>query len=175
MQIIAESDIGYIGFEGNELTIGSKIDDPAKVRLTAPMTEHGGAGGVVSFNKSRQPGIVCDGHQQEEMAMLRVEQAEDVRGQVGNLKAEFNFLVNTGESGNDSAMVKPLAFVWNMVTRSLLSVFGGESRTDTMWAPNGLSFTQQQNDGNFVTYRTSVPFSKAGEHVTYIWQSGTAA
>ena len=27
MQIIAESDIGYVGFEGNELTIGSKVDE----------------------------------------------------------------------------------------------------------------------------------------------------
>jgi len=27
-----------------------------------------------------------------------------------------------------------------------------------MWSPDGLKFTQQQNDGNFVTYEVDVPF-----------------
>ena len=50
---------------------------------------------------------------------------------------------------------------------------GTAGRTDTMWAPNGLSFTQQQDDGNFVTYTTTVPFSKAGEHVKAVWSAWT--
>lgn len=45
---------------------------------------------------------------------------------------------------------------------------------DTMWAPNGKAFTQQQDDGNFVTYVTDVPFSKDPAHARAIWSSGTA-
>lgn len=173
MQIIAENDRGWVALDGNELIVGSKVDDPAKLRGTSPITEHGGGGFAISFNMHRDFGRAVDGHGQIEMGMIRCEQDEGVRGQIGNPKGEMNFMLNDGGGGEDGNMRKPLAFVWNAITRSLLSLFGGAT-SDTMWAPNGLSFTQQQDDGNFVTYRTIVPFSKAPEHVTYIWQSGTA-
>lgn len=166
--IIAENDYGYLLFESNELTIGSKVDDPPKVRLTSPCTEHGGGGGVISFNYSRQAGVVCDGHNQTEVGMIRVEQAEDVRGQVGNTKAEFNFMLGDGSGVGD--VVKPLAFVWNAITRSLLNLLGGN--TDTMWAPSGVFFTQQQSDGNFVTYRVDKPFDK-GANPRALWSAWT--
>lgn len=172
MQMIAENESGWVALDGNELIVGSKIDDPAKLRGTSPITEHGGGGFAISANMHRQQGVAVDGHAQTEIGMVRWEQAEDVRGTFAP-KGECNFMLNDGGGGEDSNMRKPLAFVWNAITRSLLSMFGGGA-SDTIWAPNGLSFTQQQNDGNFVTYRTTVPFSKAPEHVTYIWQSGTA-
>lgn len=170
-RILYEDDYGFLAMDGNELTVGSKVDDPPKLRLTSTITATGGGGGVVSFNRSRQAGVVCDGHSQEEMAMLRVEQAEDVRGQEGNLKAEFNFLANTGASGDDSAMQKPLAFIWNCITRTRLALFG-ETRTDTMWAPDGLTFTQQQADGNFASYRVDQPFDKQANPVA-LWSAWT--
>lgn len=61
--IIAENDIGFLLFDGNELTVGSKIGDPPKLRLTSPINSDGGGGGCVSYNASRQAGVVCDGHQ----------------------------------------------------------------------------------------------------------------
>ena len=170
MQIIAENETGFIGFDGNELIIGSKVDDPAKVRLTAPMTEHGGGGGVISFNFHRDFNRAVDGHEQCEMGMIRVEQADDVRGQVGNPKAELNFMLNDGGT-QDSNMRKPLAFVWNAITRSLLSLFGG-SASDTIWAPGGLYFTQQQDDGVLVKYRVDRPFDKAA-NPRALWWDGT--
>ena len=43
--------------------------------------------------------------------------------------------------------------------------------TDTMWAPDGSAFTQQQSDGNFVTYKATVPFSK--DNVKAVWSAWT--
>lgn len=171
MQIIAESDIGYLLFDGNELTIGSKIDDPPKLRGTSKIYPHGGGGFAISANASLHDGV-CDGHAQGEMAMLRWEQAEDVRGQVGNLKGEANFMLNDGGGGEDANMQKPLAFVWNAITRTLLGLFGGGGRPDTMWAPQGLTFTQQQDDGNFVTYKVERPFDKGANPVA-VWSAWT--
>lgn len=117
MHILSENERGYLGFDGNELIIGSKIDDPPKVRLTSPLYPTGGGGGAISFNYSREIGVVCDGHQQDEVAMIRVEQAEDVRGQLGNRKAELNLLLADGSGVGD--VVKPFACVYNAVTRLL--------------------------------------------------------
>lgn len=125
MQILAENDLGYVGLDGNELIVGSKIDDPPKVRLTAPLYLTGGGGGVISFNISRYTGVVCDGHAQDEIAMIRVEQSEDVRGDLGNHKAEFNLMLADGSGIGD--VVKPFACVWNAVTR-LLPEFAGAVR-----------------------------------------------
>ena len=170
--VLFEDERGYLAMEGNELTVGSKIDDPPKVRLTAPIYPKGGGGGCISYNASYFTGQVCFGSQQLEMGLDRVEQAEDVRGDQGNLKAERNFLLNDGSSSKDSAMKKPLAFVWNAITRLFLNLGGGDSRPDTMWAPDGLSFTQQQNDKNFVTYEVDQPFDK-GANPRALWSAWT--
>lgn len=169
--VIFEDDRGFLAMEGNELTVGSKIDDPPKLRLTSPTYSHGAGGGCVSYNRSTRAGAVCFGNDQQEMALDRVEQASDVRGNPSNLKAERNFLLNDGSSGADSAMQKPLAFVWNLVTRNLLGL-GGSGRTDTMWAPDGLHFTQQQSDGNFVTYEVTRPFDKSASPKA-LWSAWT--
>lgn len=168
--VLFEDERGYLVMEGNELSIGSKLNDPPKVRLTAPVYATGGGGGCVSYNRSIREGAVCFGNEQQEMALDRVEQAEDVRGQ-NSLKAERNFLLNDGSGSGDSAMKKPLAFVWNAVTRLLLN-FGGSSRTDTMWANDGLHFTQQQSDGNFVTYVIDRPFDKSA-NPRALWSAWT--
>lgn len=157
--VIVNTDIGFIGHEGNETTVGSKVDDPAKVRLTVPMTTHGGGGGVISFNYSRTWGQVQFGGNQVEMAMLRVEQAESVRGQVGNPKAEFNFLCNTGGQ-SDAAMAKCLSFTYDGITaispgiaNSLRGIVGGSGGSSSrMTSPNGQFWLQLQDDGNYVIY-----------------------
>jgi hypothetical protein len=48
---------------------------------------------------------------------------------------------------------------------------GGSAVIDTMWAPKGLSFTQQQDDFNFVTYTGSTPYSK--QNVVAVWSAWT--
>lgn len=167
-QVLADTPIGWAAHEGNEGEFGAKNADPAKVRITTPINEDGGGGGVVSFNANRYFGRINFGGDQLEMAMIRVEQASDVRGQLGNLKGEFNFLLNDGSGQDDAAMRKPLAFTWNQVTRfepALAASFaahlapylgsgGGGSR---MVSPDGRYWLQLQTDGNYVIYDSQNP------------------
>jgi hypothetical protein len=67
-------------------------------------------------------------------------------------------------------MRKPLAFIFNAVTQALIQILG--ARTDTIWAPDGLTFTQQQSDGNVVSYVVSRPFDK-GANPKALWSSWT--
>ncbi len=169
------TDYGFEGFEANERTIGSKVDDPPKLRLTAPLTDHGGGGGVVSFNASRQSGIPQLGGQQTEMGMIRVEQAEDVRGQTGNPKAEISFMLNDGSGDGDAAMTKPLAFTCDGITRispglanSFRALVGGgvSGGGSGLTSPQGRMTLQLQEDGNMVVYDTLLSPWKA---VWSIW------
>lgn len=174
------TDYGYRGFEGNEETVGSKVDDPPKIRLAAPGTEHGGAGGVVSFNLIPVFGRVAFGGQQIEMCMLRVEQAEDVRGQATNPKGEFNFLCNDGSGTGDRAMKKIFSFTATGVThmspefaasmRSWLGG-GGGAAGDRMVSSSGQFVTVQQGDGNFVTY--DLARGALGDPNAAVWSSWT--
>lgn len=156
--IIAENDRGFLVFDGNELTVGSKIGDPPKVRLTSPINADGGGGGVISYNASRQAGVVCDGHQQTEMAMDRVEQAEDVRGQLGNFKAERNFMVSDASGDGADGMHKPLAFTCDAVTHDTLGLAGGGGGNPSRMAdPNNRYWLQLQTDGQYVIYDAEDP------------------
>ena len=156
------TDYGYEGFERNEQTIGSRVDDPPKLRLTSPLTEHGGGGGVISFNK-HNAGSIAMGGQQTEMGMVRVEQSDTVRGDAGNPKAEINFMLNDGSGGGDDAMKKPLSFTWNTVTHiepalaqslaAVLSPYMGGGSGSRIVSPNGRYWFQPaQDDGNLVLY-----------------------
>lgn len=44
------------------------------------------------------------------------------------------------------------------------------TRASDMWSPNGLMVTQQQDDGNFVTYRLSRPYDKGANPVP-VWSA----
>jgi len=157
VQIIAENDRGYVGLDGNELFVGSKVFDPPKVRLTAPANEDGGGGGVISANISRQAGVVCDGHQQVEIGFARFEQSESVRGQASNPRAEFAVNLNDGSGGGDSSMCKPLAFECDHVTRDSIGVSGTGGSPSRFVSPNGRWWLQIQDDGNFVIYDSADP------------------
>jgi hypothetical protein len=159
--VLADTPVGFNGHEGNENSEGSKIDDPAKYRLTTPITEHGGGGGMLSFNASRYFNQVVFGENQLEMAGLRVEQAEDVRGQVGNLKAEFKFLCNDGSGADDAAMRKCLSFTYHGITSispgilaDLRSLIGGNgvSAESPLTSTAARWWLQVQDDGNYVIY-----------------------
>jgi len=153
MQIIAENDRGYVGLDGNELIVGSKVFDPPKVRVTCPANEDGGGGGVLSANISRRAGVVCDGHDQVEIGFARFEQSESVRGQPGNPRAEFAVNLNDGSGGADSSMCKPLAFECDRVTRDSIGVSGaGGGSPSRFVSPNGRWWLQIQDDGQYVIY-----------------------
>lgn len=164
MQIIAENDRGYIGLDGNEFIVGSKIVDPPKVRLTSPANESGGGGGVLSANISRREGVACDGHQQVEIGFLRFEQSEAVRGDPGNPRGEYNVLLNVGGE-DDAAMQRGLAYEADRVTQinpalaaSLSSAMGGAGGSPSRFvSPNGRWWMQMQDDGNFVIYDAGDP------------------
>jgi hypothetical protein len=160
MDILSENDRGYLGFDGNELVVGSKIDDPPKVRLTSPTTEHGGGGGVLSANISRHAGVVCDGHQQIEIGFIRFEQSEAVRGDPSNPRGEYNLLLNVGGE-DDSAMQRGLALEADRVTKmnpALGGLFGNSGNPPSRFvSPNGRYWLQMQDDGNFVIYDVSNP------------------
>jgi hypothetical protein len=102
MKILEENDRGWVALDGNELVVGSKVDDPPKLRLTQPLTKNGGGGGAISYCFHKIFGRAVSGTETVEMGMLRMEQASDVRGQDNNPKAEMNFLLNDG-SGNADA------------------------------------------------------------------------
>lgn len=152
--VLHEDDRGYVIAEGNELTVGSKIDDPPKVRVTSITTSQGMGGGVISFNRSRHAGV-CYGDQQDEMSMIRVAQADDVRGDVSSVKAEISFQLNDGSGSGDSAMQKALAFMHNALTR-MRFVFGGSAHRDAsrFYSGNGLYCWNYQDDGSVVLYAT---------------------
>lgn len=163
--VIANTDIGWLAHEGNETTDGAKNADPAKYRLTTPINTDGGGGGVLSFNASRVFGQINFGSNQLEMGMIRVEQASDVRGQTGNLKAEINFMLNDGSGQNDAAMTKPLAFTAHHITRLDESIAADLAARLAPYLPGGASapvsdklvsgrfeLDLQAVDGNIVLY-----------------------
>ena len=83
--------IGFLQFDGNELTVGSTIADPPKVRLVAPE----GQLGAVSFNRLRADGA------QEEVVLLIGKEAEDAPGSLGG---QFEIWLRRKYSDGDRAM-----------------------------------------------------------------------
>lgn len=159
MHILSENDRGYVALDGNELIVGSKIVDPPKVRLTSPTDEHGGGGGVLSANISREAGVVCDGHQQLEIGFIRFEQSEAVRGQPMNPRGEYNLLLNVGGE-DDAAMQRGMGLEADRVTRinpALLGLFTSSDAPSRFVSPNGRYWLQVQDDGNVVVYDAANP------------------
>ena len=86
------SPYGFLQFGGNELTIGSFIEDPPKVRLASPA---GKGLGSVSFNRIRPDGV------QEEIVLISGVEAEDGPGTMGG---QFQISVRRKLSDGDQAM-----------------------------------------------------------------------
>lgn len=154
MHILSENERGFVGLDGNELIIGSKVYDPPKLRVTAPVNADGGGGGVFSANISREAGVVCDGHQQIEIGFIRFEQSESVRGDPLNARGEYNLLLNVGGT-DDAAMQRGLAIEADRVTKmnpGLQTALGGSGDLSRLVSPNGRYWFQVQDDGNLVFY-----------------------
>lgn len=169
---------GYIDVVTNEVSIVSTVEDPPKVRLGATA---GGSLGCLSFNRVR-----ADGNQ-DEVALLqgKIDEryrsvAEGGSAQQTELVGEFRFDIKkpqrNGET-DDKATIPVLQLQHDRIVchRMLVNangapLAGGSSYANDMWSPNGLMVTQQQDDGNFVTYRLSRPYDKGASPVA-VWSA----
>ncbi len=115
------SEYGFLHFSGNELTVGSTIDDPPKVRLASPS----GALGAVTFSRLRADGV------QEEIVMLLAKEAEDAPGSLGG---QFEVWVRRKFADGDQAM---------RLAGILTVGYSRSGEPEALWAPSLGVFTQR--------------------------------
>lgn len=161
---------GRVVFHNNELHIETFVGDAAGVSFI------GATNCKLSWKDSAG----------QEKVLLEMRQNAKGDGEFyigGFSQAVYNEMIARGGAWADKALdqamvelatINPDGCELRVPLRCSAGLVGAGSAgiTDTIWAPDGRSFTQQQSDGNFVTYFTTVPFSKAGEHVTVVWASG---
>lgn len=148
---------GRAEWHNNELHLVTSVNDPAGISF------RGANGCKVSWKNAAG----------EEKALLQLRQDRDGNGEYYIGAVDQGVLAATGNL--DRAMIElatlsPKGIEFRVPVK--FSAGGGVGKiTDTMWAPNGLFFTQQQDDGNFVTYAASAPYSKA--NATPVWSAWT--
>lgn len=167
---------GVLHLRGNELCSDSVIPqgDAAFMRVGSPRVP-GGAGGGGGFAFDRlEAGKDPTQSVRTNIGMWTGSQAPD-----GSVEIVLHALKQHGLSV-DADMLKLIRVVTGETPQAssiefLVPIKGPAPTpagvTDTMWSPDGMSFTQQQSDGNFVTYGASVPFSKA--NVRALWSAWT--
>lgn len=164
-KIIEQNSEGKLIFNGNELKVVSTIaqGDAAFVKVISPYVE-GESGGGGGFS-------IDAGDEGRNFPLVELLGAMYQAGAEGKLVV---LKVGTGSNPDDSDYQTIMEFTSNKVEFKVpISApnLGAAGVTDTMWAPDGMSFTHQQSDGNFVTYRASSPFSKA--NATAVWSAWT--
>lgn len=173
-QILADNDRGQTCVEGNAFCQDSKILDAAELRIGSPAAPgQSGGGGKLSIDVLL-PETDDDGRHKRRAIV-------ELRGGEGSLGAEVKLgVLKQGGETSDADMKDifqyhaALNHLEFLVPISAPNLGPPVAATVTrMWAPNGMSFTQQQDDGNFVTYTTTVSYSIAPEHVTAVWSAWT--
>lgn len=99
--VLSSNARGRFFLDGNESETESIVDDPSANRLRSPITAAGGGGGKVTFKATINGRDV-------ELGYLRICQAESVRGQLENPKAECQIFLNDGLGTDDNNMQKAL-------------------------------------------------------------------
>jgi hypothetical protein len=182
MSLNSETENGKLVHQSNELLNDALDLDAAAFRGGAPKDQRV----LVKYT-----GDVVDDRSRDEIGQISFKQSEDEHDVVdGRRGGEFYLGLKTPGSGStDQAQVK----IFNAVPPDPQRGFAGGIFCDVpvfapnlgsgggsggfdivrMWAPDGLHFTQQQSDGNFVTYRTRVPYSIAPQDVTAVWSAWT--
>jgi hypothetical protein len=167
--LIHDTPTGALAHDGNELYSDSKVDDPAAYRLGAPPTQRGL--GKLSGDIIEQGGV------RHEVVLVQFKQTENAQNQIDGKGGEFYLgLAKENAGTTDDAMVDVLTATVKDGFRFKLPVYapnlGGSSGAyaNDMWSPNGLYVTQQQDDGNFVTYRLSRPYDKGANPVA-VWSA----
>jgi hypothetical protein len=136
---------GRAEWHNNELHLVSSVNDPAGISF------RGANGCKVSWKDSAG----------NEKALLQLRQKANGDGEYylgAYSEAEFQRTHNLDRAMIEVATISPGGIEFRVPVKFSA---GGGVVTDTMWAPSGLYFTQQQADGNFVTYRALAPFDKA--------------
>lgn len=169
-QTIDESSQGRVWWTTiNEFIMDSKIADAAKFRVGAPFEAgESGGGGAFSFDVLNFGG---NSSRRIEVVLFTGGMNSQGGGESGL------FVTRRGTWGDitDAAQVRIYEATSDGIVFHVPVTFAGggggvSGITDTMWAPDGLSFTQQQTDANFVTYTTKVPYCKdAACGVRAVW------
>jgi hypothetical protein len=120
--------------------------------------------------------------QGEEMVLFQMRRNQDNDGEYyfGALnQAKYQELLAKGDQNAlDHAMIEvatinPKGIEFRVPVKFSAGALGLIGiNNDTIWSPDGLSFTQQQNDKNFVTYKVDRPYDKTANPVA-LWASGT--
>jgi hypothetical protein len=163
---------------GNETIMDSKFSDASKFRVGSPYEKgQSGGGGAFSFDiiggmPPRQDGSAPP--TRVEVALFTGAVTSEGGGEVGLSITR----PGTWSDIDDAAQQKVVEFRGDQVEFKVpISApnLGAAVPVNVvrMWAPNGLSFTQQQDDTNFVTYVTSVAFSIDPSHVKAVWSRMT--
>lgn len=163
-KVIEQNAEGKLIFNGNELKVVSLISlgDAAFMKVVSPYVEgESGGGGGFSIDVGDEGrniplvellGAMYQGGAEAKLVVLK--KGAGMNPEDGDYMTVMEF---TSEGLEFKVPVKGLG--------------AGGGITDTMWSPDGMSFTQQQSDGNFVTYGASVPFSKT--NVMALWSAWT--
>lgn len=165
MSIIADTSNGQLRLQGNETITDAKDADAAKVRVgSRHVPGKSGGGGAYSFDVIEE---VSEGnHRTEAVVMV---------GGFNGSGGELGICIWNGvEPITDPGQPKVVEMRHNEIEFKVpirAPNLAGGGVTDTMWAPDGRTFTQQQSDGNFVTYTASAPWSKA--NATAVWSAWT--
>lgn len=183
MKVLADNAQGLLwNNDGNETLQDAKNADAAKFRVGSPYEQgQSGGGGAFSFDVIGGLPPRKDGS----APPARVEVAVLTGGMQTNGGGEVGLSITkpgTFSDIDDAAQKKVVEFradgIEFKVPISAPNLGGGGGVPEypvRMWAPNGLSFTQQQDDGNFVTYRTNVAFSIDPQHVRAVWSAWTGS
>ncbi len=151
--VLAENEKGRLVFDGNELAIESKIDDPPALRLAAPGLN---SCGKISWNRLRSDG----GH--EELVILQGKTDERERDGQGRLGAEVTLHQRNPNVANaDAAMQRTFAQSWD--SKEIGGIYGGAPgvppdpgnpppATNPSELRDGPYLVVKQGDGNLVVY-----------------------
>ncbi len=125
------------------------FDDPVKHRMGATISR---VYGILSGDRL--------GISRKECTMLQFRENDRHPGQDGG---QFRFFAQRPGTEDDANMIPLLDLdtdkaVFHVPVEGLGG--GGGAYPDSMWSPDGLFVTQQQSDGNFVSYELARPFDR---------------
>lgn len=179
-KVLGETAGGRLVYDGrNETWQDSRDTDPSKFRVGSPIGRDGGGGGAISGDALPDPsnpnstrvelGFVCftqneyvRGDTQNYTGMVKMFLRDDSIPEV-NGNADPKYLpVLTGYLGDTKGHpALELHPRWIEALRQALGAMPAGGRTTDLWSSDGLWVTQQQTDGNCVTYQLKRPYDKS--------------
>lgn len=145
---------GYFRSAGdNEVElVDTSAGDPVKIRLGA---RNGNGLGAVSVNRVRANGV------QDEAALIYGKLDDRYPSQLVGM---WDIFVQRPGVEGDAGMIRKVEIYWDRVVfhGPVEGISGaGSAYPNAMWSGDGHYVTQQQDDGNFVTYYLVHPFDRS--------------